>query len=58
MENRLWYTKQAEAFEEALPLGNGKLGAMVYGRTDTEKISLNADTLWSGHPEAKVEGDP
>ena len=58
MENRLWYAKQAEAFEEALPLGNGKLGAMVYGKTGTEKISLNADTLWSGHPEAKAEGDP
>ena len=58
MENRLWYAKQAEAFEEALPLGNGKLGAMVYGKTGTEKISLNTDTLWSGHPEAKAEGDP
>ena len=50
MENILKYSSSAKVFEEALPLGNGQLGAMVYGRTDIERISLNHDTLWSGKP--------
>lgn len=55
MENLLWYSKPAGYFEEALPIGNGKMGAMVYGRHDTEKISLNEDSLWTGYP--FVDGD-
>lgn len=51
---RLWYKKKAEQFTEALPIGNGRLGAMVYGGTDREKISLNEDTLWSGFPKDKT----
>lgn len=47
---KLWYTKPATAFEEALPIGNGRLGAMVYGGIKEEKISLNEITLWSGNP--------
>lgn len=50
MENVLKYAASATLFEEALPLGNGSLGAMIYGRTKVEKISLNLDTLWSGKP--------
>lgn len=46
--NRLFYRQPAASFEEALPLGNGRLGAMVYGRTGCERIELNEDTLWSG----------
>jgi alpha-L-fucosidase 2 len=46
----LWYGKPARSWVEALPLGNGRLGAMVHGRTDTEVLSLNEDTLWSGFP--------
>lgn len=46
----LWYTSPANEWEEALPLGNGCMGAMVFGRTDTELIELNEDTLWSGFP--------
>ena len=46
----LWYTKPASVWEEALPLGNGKLGAMVYGGPETEHFSLNDNTLWSGAP--------
>lgn len=46
----LWYTKPAMAWEESLPLGNGKLGAMVYGGIETEHFSLNDNTLWSGAP--------
>ncbi len=48
METKLWYTQPATCFEEALPIGNGSLGAMVYGGTQKEKFSLNLDTLWSG----------
>lgn len=49
----LWYRQPAATFLEALPLGNGSLGAMLYGARDDgpgERISLNADTLWSGGP--------
>jgi alpha-L-fucosidase 2 len=46
----LWYTNPAMAWEEALPLGNGRLGAMVYGGIETEHFSLNDNTLWSGAP--------
>ena len=50
MENKLRYGIPATCFEEALPLGNGSVGAMVYGKFDKERISLNHDTLWSGKP--------
>lgn len=50
MEKFLRYDTPAKAFEEALPLGNGSLGAVIYGKTDIERISLNHDTLWSGKP--------
>lgn len=46
----LHYDHPAEKWTEALPLGNGELGAMVFGRMDQERIALNLDTLWSGHP--------
>ena len=48
--NKLWYTKPAGQFEEALPLGNGRLGVMVYGGVKTEKLALNEETLWAGGP--------
>lgn len=47
---KLWYNKPAKEWVEALPLGNGRLGAMVFGGTTTERIALNEDTLWSGPP--------
>ena len=52
MQNRnlLWYEKPAEVWTEALPLGNGKLGAMVYGTPGVEQIQLNEETLWAGSP--------
>ena len=57
MEKTLKYSKSAEYFEEALPLGNGQLGAMIYGKHDVERISINHDTLWSGKPgDSFVEG--
>ncbi len=42
----LWYAEPAEAWEEALPLGNGRLGVMLFGRTTSERIQLNDDSLW------------
>ena len=48
MENILYYETEALVFEHALPIGNGRLGAMVYGKVSKEKISLNEDTLWTG----------
>ncbi|MBP1635468.1 MAG: Alpha-L-fucosidase, partial [Acidobacteria bacterium] len=46
----LWYTHPADKWENALPVGNGRLGAMVFGRTDEEEIQINEDTYWSGGP--------
>lgn len=49
-DQRLWYDKPANIWLEALPLGNSRMGAMVFGRTDTEEIQLNEETFWSGGP--------
>ena len=46
----LWYAKPATQWVEALPIGNGRLGAMVFGGIETEHLQLNEDTLWSGGP--------
>src|SRR5687768_167884 len=46
----LWYERPASAWLEALPVGNGRLGAMVFGGVERERIQLNEDTLWSGGP--------
>ena len=46
----LWYDKPARQWVEALPVGNGRLGAMVYGRPLQERLQLNEDTLWAGGP--------
>ena len=45
---KLWYEQPADEWMQATPLGNGRLGALVYGGTDTETIALNEITLWSG----------
>lgn len=45
----LWYDEAAGAeWLRALPVGNGRLGAMVFGNTDTERLQLNEDTVWAG----------
>ena len=49
-QHKLWYSKPASHWLEALPIGNSHLGAMVYGGTDTEQIQLNEETFWSGSP--------
>ncbi|MDX9753022.1 MAG: glycoside hydrolase family 95 protein [bacterium] len=46
----LWYEKPASEWVEALPIGNGSLGAMVFGGVETERIQFNQDTLWTGVP--------
>ena len=46
----LWYRQPARAWTEALPIGNGRLGAMVFGHVTSERIQLNEDTLWGGGP--------
>jgi alpha-L-fucosidase 2 len=51
----LWYNKPATFWEEALPLGNGQLGAMVYGGVSKEIIQLNQDTIWAGPPTPVIE---
>src|SRR3954465_15471026 len=49
----LWYRKPASKWEsEALPIGNGSIGAMVFGGIEHERLQLNEHSLWSGHPEA------
>lgn len=50
----LWYTSPASKWEDALPIGNGRLGAMVFGGVDEERIQLNEDTYWSGGPYSTV----
>src|SRR3712207_1697192 len=47
---KLWYNTPARYFEEALPIGNGKIGAMVYSGGETDSLQLNDITLWSGKP--------
>lgn len=46
----LWYRAPAKSWLEALPLGSGRLGAMVFGKAEEETICLNEDTFWSGYP--------
>lgn len=50
----LWYAKAAKEWTQALPLGSGQLGAMVFGAVKNERIALNHDTLWSGYPKDTV----
>jgi len=47
---RLWYKQPAAVWDEALPLGNGRIGAMAFGGALEERFALNEDTLWSGYP--------
>jgi len=50
----IWFITPAAKWEEAVPVGNGRLGAMVFGRADEERIQLNEDTYWSGGPYSTV----
>ena len=46
----LWYEKPAEQWVEALPIGSGRLGAMIFGGTTSERLQINEDTLYAGGP--------
>ncbi len=48
--DRLWYRQPAADWNEALPVGNGRLGAMVFGGPDHERLQLNEETVWAGSP--------
>ena len=54
---KLWYSEPARVWTDALPLGNGRLGAMVYGVPGTERIQLNEETLWAGQPNDNANQD-
>ncbi len=47
---KLWYSQPATKWTEALPIGNGRMGAMIFGGTASERIQFNEDTLWRGKP--------
>ncbi len=47
---RLWYDEPAQEWTEALPLGNGRIGAMVFGGTEVDRIQFNEETFWTGEP--------
>lgn len=56
-EFELWYDKPAQVWTEALPLGNGRLGAMVFGKPGAEHIQLNEETIWAGRPNNNANPD-
>ena len=49
-QNTLWYTKPAEIWTDALPVGNGRMGAMVFGGAAHERVQFNESTVWTGEP--------
>lgn len=51
---RLWYDEPAEKWVEALPVGNGRLGAMVFGGPTSETLQLNEETVWAGQPNSNA----
>jgi alpha-L-fucosidase 2 len=51
---RLWYAQPAANWNEALPLGNGRIGAMVFGGTGRERLQLNEETIWTGEPDKEA----
>jgi len=55
--NFLRYTRPADSWNEALPIGNGRLGAMLWGRTNEELIQMNEDSVWSGGSQKRLNPD-
>ncbi len=47
---KLWFAQPAEKWTDALPIGNGRMGAMIFGRVPDERVQFNEDTLWTGRP--------
>ena len=56
-EHRLWYTSPAESWNQALPIGNGRLGGMIHGHPALEHVQLNEDSLWYGGPRDRNNPD-
>jgi alpha-L-fucosidase 2 len=56
-ELELWYDAPAREWTEALPIGNGRLGAMIFGGVERERLQLNEDTLWAGGPYSPVNAE-
>jgi alpha-L-fucosidase 2 len=54
---KLWYPEPADSWVEALPVGNGRLGAMVFGNPAQENIRLNEETVWAGQPNNNINPD-
>jgi alpha-L-fucosidase 2 len=54
---KLWYDRPAIKWPEALPVGNGRLGAMIFGKIDQERIVLNEDSMWHGGPRDRINPD-
>lgn len=54
---KLWYDKPAANWEEALPIGNGRLGAMIFGTIESEQLQLNEETVWAGEPGNNIPED-
>jgi alpha-L-fucosidase 2 len=57
MDLRLWYRRPAAEWNEALPIGNGRLGAMVFGDVAKERLQLNEDTIWAGQKMNRLRPD-
>ena len=53
---KLWYQQPAQEWAESLPVGNGRLGAMIFGGTASERLQFNEDTLWTGQPHEYQHG--
>ncbi|HPR85683.1 MAG TPA: glycoside hydrolase family 95 protein, partial [Prolixibacteraceae bacterium] len=56
-DSKIWFQQPANAWEEALPIGNGRLGGMIFGGIVKDRIQLNEETLWTGHPGQYTDKD-
>src|ERR1700743_1175745 len=54
---RLWYRQPAQIWTEALPIGNGDLGAMIFGGVEEDHLQLNVSTFWTGQPRSYQRAD-
>lgn len=53
--NRLWYTQPAANWNQALPIGNGRIGGMIFGNPAIERVQLNEATIWGGGPNNTID---
>ena len=55
--SKLWYKEPAKIWEEAMPLGNGRIGAMIFGQPVNERIQVNEESVWYGGPVNRINLD-